>query len=179
MTLVSSLKSVGLISETVTIIKRTEELKCFIWHWIITYVRNNDVRDTCFKKSSLTGPLFFFSLCLLPFLQFHLGKFTWMPKSEKLGKSEKNKLPSWVTEKWQTSRLMVRNFYHFVFVSCPLSLKHWKQLSACCPNLLSDKMQNFFVSHSDMKHLNMPKSEGRLDWEQLAWLGLTNTSKTQ
>lgn len=62
MTLVSSLKSVGLISETVTIIKRTEELKCFIWHWIITYVRNNDVRDTCFKKSSLTGPLFFFSL---------------------------------------------------------------------------------------------------------------------
>lgn len=60
MTLVSSLKSVGLISETVTIIKRTEELKCFIWHWIITYVRNNDVRDTCFKKSSLTGPLFFF-----------------------------------------------------------------------------------------------------------------------
>lgn len=41
------------------------------------------------------------------------------------------------------------------------------------------KMLNFFISHSDMMHVNIPKLEGWLDWEQLAWLGLTDTSKTR
>lgn len=101
--------------------------------------------------TSIAGPLLFF-LCLLPFSQFYLGKCTWMPKSEQLGKSAKNKLPSWAAEKWRTSR--------------------WQQLSACS-NVLSDKMLNFFVSHSDLMHVNILKSE------RLAWLALTNTSKIQ
>lgn len=150
------------------IIKRTEGIKCFIWHWITTYVRNNDVR----VFYSWTSFLFF--LCLLPFSQFHLGKCTWMPKSEQLGKSAKNKLGSWAAEKWQKSRLssclcllFLRVLITQIVATAVSVFKRW-----------AIKMLNFFSSHSDMMHVNIPKSEGWLDWEQLAWLGLTNTLKT-
>lgn len=152
------------------IIKRTEGIKCFIWHWITTYVRNNDVR----VFYSWTSFLFF--LCLLPFSQFHLGKCTWMPKSEQLGKSAKNKLGSWAAEKWQKSRLS--SCLCLLFFACP----HHSHSGNSCQRVQTFwaiKMLNFFISHSDMMHVNIPKSEGWLDWEQLAWLGLTNTSKTR
>lgn len=126
--------------------------------------------------SSIAGPLFFFSSASCRSLSSILENARECRSRNNSESLRKQKLPSWAAEKWRTSRLS--SCLCLLFFACP---HHSNSGDGCqrVQTFWAIKMLNFFISHSDMMHVNIPKSEGWLDWEQLAWLGLTNTSKTR